>query len=211
MKRKAGIIILLLAALITTAVGLLLLIPSYRHNTKVAFNEAIVYFMPTPNTPFPHINAAQLSPVQIRILKTARREYDKHPSDYDENVLKYTQGNEQAWCADFISWVMRQAGQTYKNPNSGSWRIPGVLTLQEYYQAKGCYKKANDYKPKVGDVAFYIHKSTFRLFSSEHVALVIKVDGNTMTTIGGNEVKKMRIDMQTIEAGKNNLVGFGRL
>ena len=186
------------------------MIPAYRHNAQVTFNKAYIYIV-SPDIPFPDIDEKVLSPLQIKILNIARQEYEKHPSNYDANVLKYSQGEKQAWCANFISWVMKSAGKKYENPNSGSWRIPGVLTLREYYQAEGRYENVNDYKPKPGDVAFYIQKSTFRLFSSEHVALVIKVDGNTMTTIGGNEGKKMRIDMQTIEEGENNLVGFGRL
>jgi len=210
MKRVCGIIGVLIAIVIVSAIGLLLAIPSSRHDAQVAFNKAYIYIV-SPDIPFPDIDEKTLSPLQIKILKIARQEYQKHPSNYDANVLKYSQGQKQPWCANFISWVMKRAGKKYTNPNSGSWRIPGVLTLREYYQAKGKYESANVYKPKPGDVAFYIHKSTSRLLSSEHVALVIKVDGNTMTTIGGNEAKKMRIDMQSVDAGDNNLVGFGRL
>lgn len=210
MKRVFGIISVLISIVIVIAIGLFLSIPSYRHNAQVAYNKAYIYIV-SPDIPFPDIDEKSLSPLQVKILKIAHREYEKHPSNYDANVLKYSQGQKQAWCANFISWVMKGAGKTYKNPNSGSWRIPGVLTLREYYQATGKYENANQYKPRPGDVAFYIHKSTSELFSSEHVALVIKVDGNTMTTIGGNEGKKMRIDMQSIDLGENNLVGFGRL
>lgn len=210
MKRIAGIISLLIIGLGIIISGLLFLVPAYRHNTQVAFNKAYIYIV-SPNIPFPDINEKVLSPLQVKILKIARQEYEKHPSNYDANVLKYSQGEKQAWCANFISWVMKSAGRTYKNLYSGSWRIPGVLTLREYYQSKGRYEDASRYKPKPGDVAFYIQESSFKLFRTEHVALVINVDGNTMITIGGNEGKKMRIDMQTIEAGENNLVGFGRL
>jgi len=210
MKRVLGIMSFVIAIVILITVGLLLLIPAYRHNAQVAFNKAYVYIV-SPDIPFPDIDEKILSPEQIKILEIAHQEYEKHPANYDANVLKYTQGQKQAWCANFISWVMKRAGRKYTNPNSGSWRIPGVLTLREYYEAEGRYEDASSYKPKPGDVAFYIHESTFKLFSTEHVALVIKVDGNTMTTIGGNEGKKMRIDRQTIEAGENNLVGFGRL
>ena len=206
MKRIAGLII----SLVVIVSGALFLIPAYRHNAQVAFNKAYVYIV-SPDIPFPDIDEKVLSPEQVKILEIAHQEYEKHPANYDANVLKYSQGQKQAWCANFISWVMKRAGRKYTNPNSGSWRIPGVLTLREYYQAEGRYEDAGSYKPKPGDVAFYIQESTFALFRTEHVALVIKVDGNTMTTIGGNEGKKMRVDMQAIEAGENNLVGFGRL
>jgi hypothetical protein len=41
---------------------------------------------------------------------------------------------------------MRQAGTSLNKPNSGSWRIPGVYTLQEYYQSVGRFE-APDFQP----------------------------------------------------------------
>jgi hypothetical protein len=45
----------------------------------------------------------------------------------------FSEGTAEPWCADFVSWVMHQAGFSLDNPNSGSWRIPDVYTMQEYY------------------------------------------------------------------------------
>jgi hypothetical protein len=106
---------------------------------------------------------------------------------------------------------MMKSGTPYNNPNSGSWRIPGVYTLQTYYKAHGRYVSVGNYRPQVGDVAFYIGWHTFDLFSTQHVTIVIKVDGNEMTTIGGNEDGRIRVDTQPIKAGENSLVGFGKL
>jgi len=211
MIRKLKIISAAIAALAVIVAGSLFLIPPWRHNAQIALSKAITYILPASNTPFPEIDSHGLTPLQIKILQTARDEYAKHPASYDANVLKYTHGAKEAWCANFISWVMRQSGAAYRNPNSGGWRIPGVLTLREYYQAEGRYKNPGHYKPKPGDVAFYIRKSTSRLFRAEHVALVIKTDGDTMTTLGGNEQSRMRIKTQTVHAGDNYLVGFGTL
>lgn len=47
-------------------------------------------------------------------------------------MAKYSEGNDEPWCADFTSWVMRASGKPFSNPNSGHWRIPGVLTLTAY-------------------------------------------------------------------------------
>ena len=72
----------------------------------------------------------------------------------------------------------------YNNPSSGSWRIPGVFTLQEYYQAQNRYETAGTYQPKPGDVAF-IHMGSNNGYSpaSGHGEVVIKVSGNQMTTV----------------------------
>lgn len=160
--------------------------------------------------PFPSIDASSLTPVQQRLLLVLKQEYALHPQNYDNNVMKYTEGNEESWCADFISWAMDQADSPYTNPNSQRWRIPGVLTLQDIYRNDGAYRAAGTYIPKLGDVAFYIGNQTPDGGSNEHVALVLKVEGNTVTTIGGNENNGgVQIRTDQIKAGEKGLVGFG--
>jgi CHAP domain-containing protein len=208
MKRKILIacgVAALLAVVVTYSV------PSMRHNARTAITTAAARITPDPNTPFPDISTGGLSPRQVQIISLSRAEYEKHPVSYDQNVLKYTQGAKEAWCADFISWIMSRSGAPYSNPNSGSWRIPGVYTLQDYYKSQNRYVEVGGYQPKPGDVAFYIGRHTFDLFSTGHAAIVVQVTGNEMTTIGGNEGGKLRIDEQPIKRGENSLVGFGKL
>jgi hypothetical protein len=78
-------------------------------------------------TEFPPVPTAGLTDGQQRLLAALRREYDARPPS-----VKYSAGVPEPWCADFISWVMRDAGMRLANPHSGSWRIPGVLTLASY-------------------------------------------------------------------------------
>lgn len=106
---------------------------------------------------------------------------------------------------------MWQAGTPLSNPNSGSWRIPGVLTLQSYYRSVGKYKTVGSYTPKTGDVAIYIGKNTLDGRSHQHTNIVLGVDKGTMTTIGGNENGRMRVSTQSYKRDQNGLVGFGVL
>lgn len=69
--------------------------------------------------------ATNLTAPQRSILTVARAEWRSPGAP-----TKYSQGVPEDWCADFVSWVLREAGYPMSNPNSGSWRIPGVLTLQ---------------------------------------------------------------------------------
>ena len=161
----------------------------------------------TSDTTFPSINTTGLSEYQLKLLKTLQEEYAKKPVSYDANVLKYTQGEKQAWCADFVSWTMREAGHPFNNPNSGSWRIPGVYTLREYFQAQQRYKLAGEYTPTFGDVAIYAKTPT-----NSHTNIVLSVDtkAKTMTLIGGNENGRVRIiENQSYAPGERDLVGFG--
>ena len=93
---------------------------------------------------FPQVDTSQLSPVRQRILSLAKTEFEAQ-----NKGTKYSEGTEEAWCADFVSWVMREAGAPLKNGNTGGWRIPGTFTLQEYYESIGKFQKAgNGYQPK---------------------------------------------------------------
>jgi len=210
MKRK-NIIIAGILACICFLFVIAYSISSVRHDARTALTTIAARVIPASSTPFPSINTTGLTKQQKRIIQLAHAQYDKHPISYDQTVLTYSQNTKEAWCADFASWIMMEGGSPYSNPNSGSWRIPGVLTLQSYYQAHNRYADVGHYRPQVGDVAFYVGWHTFDLFSTQHVAIVIKVDGNKMTTIGGNEDGRIRLDTQPIKAGENSLVGFGKL
>lgn len=210
MKKKVIIAGSVVGLIIVVAL-LIDFVPPLHRATRTGVTTTLAQLTPLPSAPFPAINRSALTPDQVRILQLAKTEYEKHPTSYDQAVLTYTDGNKEAWCADFVSWIMQQVGRPYTNPNSGSWRIPGVYTLQEYYQSQKRYSLADLYRPAAGDVAFYIGRHTFDLFSTSHVALVVSVQGDTMTTLGGNEGGHLRLDTQPIKAGENSLVGFGRL
>ncbi|MFE3193506.1 CHAP domain-containing protein [Nocardia sp. NPDC059240] len=154
---------------------------------------------------FPDVDTAALSPEQTRVADVLRAQFEEQ-SGRD----KYSEGIAEPWCADFVSWVMRTAGQPLSNPNSGSWRIPGVYTLEEYYRGQHRFEEANNgYLPRVGDVVMYADSSVFH----QHTNIVIAVDSDTITTVGGNEagesggvaIHKFR------PSGTSGLVGFGRL
>jgi len=168
--------------------------------------------------PFPDIQTKALSSTQRSILTIVQQEYDKIPRDFDSTVMKYTENTKESWCADFISWTFSKAGAPFTNPNSGYWRIPGVLTLQQYYRDNSAYIKAsnsdtNTYTPQLGDVAFYIGAQTPDNTSEEHAAIILKVDGDVITTIGGNEGSGiMHIRSESLQAHfDKGLVGFGQL
>lgn len=161
-----------------------------------------------------NVSTENLSENRKLIFTLIKQEYDKDPKYFDETVMKYTEGNRESWCADYISWIYLKAGEALINPNSGYWRIPGVLTLQKYFIDNNAYASVDsDYTPKLGDVAFYIGSQTPDNTSDEHAAFVIQVKGDTITTIGGNEgTGVMRLRTETIEQNKaKGMVGYGQV
>jgi hypothetical protein len=76
---------------------------------------------------FPDIYTANLSPTRQKIISLAKTEFKAQAAG-----VKFSQGAEEAWCANFVSWIMHQAGAPLKNPHTDGWRIPGTFTLREY-------------------------------------------------------------------------------
>lgn len=155
------------------------------------------------------LDISEFSDDQLKILEILKREYGKSPTSFDDTVLKYTEGFEESWCADFVSWVFNEANHAYSNQDTGYWRIPGVYTLQEYYIQHNSYYLTNEYSPKFGDVAFYFGETPDGN-SSQHVAMVLAVEEKTIITIGGNEsngILQIRADISS--SGTKGLEGFG--
>ncbi|WP_433711520.1 CHAP domain-containing protein [Nocardia sp. CA-084685] len=153
-------------------------------------------------TAFPAIDRSALDLAQGRIVAVLEREFEA-PGDGP----KYAEGADEPWCADFVSWVLREAGAPLANPNSGSWRIPGVYTLQEYYQGVDRFAPiGSEYQPRTGDVLLYAEGSPF----SQHTNFVLTAANGTVTTMGGNEFGEVAIH-RFAPAQVPGVVGFGRL
>ncbi len=151
---------------------------------------------------FPEINVANLDSRQQKIVTLLGQEYKAQ-----NKGTKYSGGVEEPWCADFVSWIMNEAGVPLRNPNSGSWRIPGTYTLREYYQAEGKFKPGDSgYQPKIGDVMLYDNPSPF----GQHTNIVLKNDHGVVTTVGGNEPGGIRVYTHHQPDGAG-FVGYGTL
>ncbi len=162
-------------------------------------------------TPFPSLDTTSFTIAQKRLLEIITQEYLLQPESYDDNVMKYTEGFEESWCADFISWVRMEAGRPYISEDTDYWRIPGVVSLKDYYAASDAYVMVGSYTPKFGDVAFYFGETPDGK-SREHVALVLDVKNDTLVTIGGNETDRGILQIRTndLREGERGLTAFGR-
>ncbi|MEV0295296.1 CHAP domain-containing protein [Nocardia sp. NPDC050710] len=150
---------------------------------------------------FPAIDRSTLDPAQVRLVSVLEREFAA-PGDGTD----YAEGVREPWCADFVSWAMREAGVPLANPNSGSWRIPGVYTLEEYYRSVDRFAVIDaGYRPRTGDVLLYSENSPF----TQHTNIVLTVDDGVVTTIGGNEFGEVRIHRFAL-AEIPGVVGIGR-
>lgn len=180
-----------------------------RHSIKAVVQEKVAQSQSVPKDAFPAIDETSLTATEKQLLAQLKTEYAKKPVSFDANVLAYTDGAKEPWCADFVSWNMKQLGQPFVNPNSGGWRIPGVYTLREYYQAQNRWTDASTtFVPKFGDVAIYAKTP-----SQSHTNFVLSADAKTgkMVTIGGNEEGRVRVKTKFYTPGHEDLAGFGHL
>lgn len=147
---------------------------------------------------FPTVQTDGLSPERIAIVESLRREFAANrPGTY------YAGGVVEPWCADFASAVLRDSGLAVRNPNSGSWRIPGVYTLTEYFQRDGRFRPP-EYLPAVGDLVLYAPEHRF----GQHTNFVVGVADGIVTTVGGNQPGG--ISTLTFEhADHAGIVGYG--
>jgi hypothetical protein len=200
---KKPIIILCLS--ISFLVGLTLLAFVYESkivkikSTNINFNQ---------RQPFPDLETDNLSKSQIKLVNILKSEYNKQPKSYDQNMLKYSQGVEEPWCTDFVSWVYAQADMPFKNPHSGSWQIPGTQTLKQYFRDQGSWHDYNpSYQPKTGDVVIY---KQFQSPFGQHTNIVLSNKNGELTTIGGNENREVRIQNFKI-SDQMGIDGYGEL
>ena len=152
---------------------------------------------------FPYIaDDVILSPEQIRVVEVLRAEFATRPAG-----TKYSEGVAEPWCADFVSWVMKEAGMPFVNPNSGGWRIPGTMTLRDYFQQNGNWHPYGDgYVPKTGDVAIYDGNGPH----GQHANFVVLYSDGTLSTVGGNEAGTIHAQQHSLN-DELKVIGFGEL
>lgn len=131
-------------------------------------------------------------------------------NERDNSYKLFTNGRNEAWCADFVSYVVkdtcRRTGKTLPN-NFGS---ASVNELRNWGKRNNCYletassgnkaqKIANNVKP--GDVVI------FKENGRSHTGIVKQVDANgKITTIEGNTSDK--VAERTYSANNPTISGF---
>lgn len=148
---------------------------------------------------FPEISP-KLSLKRQKILTIAKQEYE-HP----HNQTYYSQGIKEAWCADFVSWIFMKADYPFANPNSGSWRIPGTMTLLDYFRSTNEWQPYNAIiKPSPGDVVIYDTKGRF----GQHTNIVVAVNNNKIITVDGNSANTIRLSQYDWTDRKMKILGY---
>lgn len=140
------------------------------------------------------------------IVEIAFKELLAGASEANGQYLKYTDGNAYAWCASFVSWVLREGGKPFTGGAAGGWLIPGVDAVETWFRANNKFIDKTQ-TPQPGDIAIF---NTASGAYPSHVVIVVAVDAQKgeMTTIGGNESNKISVHTHSLSA--SYLTGYGR-
>lgn len=93
--------------------------------------------------------------------------------------LKYSNGAYEEWCADFVSWIYKQAG--YSFDFNSNWQVGYVPNIQQMGKNNNKFHLhivGDGYSPRPGDLAIY---------DVGHVNMLVAVNGSATTYIGGDQ------------------------
>ena len=127
--------------------------------------------------------------------------YNAHKPLARGYAVKYT----DAWCATFVSAVAIKVGYTDIMPTECS--CPKMIEL---YKNLGAWDENDARIPNPGEIIFYdwdVSGSGDTRGDSEHVGIVEKVEGNTITVIEGNYSDSVK--RRTISVNGRYIRGYG--
>ncbi len=106
-------------------------------------------------------------------------------SNSDDSYSKYSQNQDELWCADFVSWIYKQAGYPIGRSDT-NWRVSSVKSIKDVGHNKNEKFHYHDirYTPRPGDIAIHLQGTT------SHVNIVTAVEGGKITLIGGDQDNK---------------------
>ena len=153
-----------------------------------------------PVASLPHIEGGSIVAIAERLERLRIVEVPSG-SNTGPGIIDFTDGNAEAWCADFVSWVLRAAGRPFTGGASGGWRLAWTLDVRGWFAERGTFRDRLVADPQPGDVVW---------FRSGHVGIVRRATSTTIDTIEGNSDNAVRA--RTYEGWRlnSNIGGFGR-
>jgi hypothetical protein len=143
-------------------------------------------------------DAGGIVAIAARLLRLGIRETRTNAGPW---IGTFTDGNAEAWCADFVSYVLRLAGRPFTGGLSGGWRIAAAAGVRDWFAVRRRYLPRVVASPAPGDVVYFRHS---------HVGIVVAVHGAVLTTIEGNASDAVR---ERVYGGWRSIAdidGFGR-
>ena len=127
--------------------------------------------------------------------------YNAHKPLARGYAVKYT----DAWCATFVSAVAIATGYTDIIPTEC-----GCGQMLDLFKKLGCWQESDAYAPNPGDIIFYDWEDSGKGDNTgwpDHVGIVEKVTGSTITVIEGNYSNSVK--RRSIAVNAKLIRGYG--
>ncbi len=129
-------------------------------------------------------------------------------TEYNSQVMLYTDGNQEDWCADFVSWVFLKSGHRFVG-GINDWRIKvvyrqvaGIQNLRDYFKYFHAYREASSgYHGAPGDVVLFTRNG------ADHAGIIVETTSAGMKTVEGNRSDKVGLGLYTW--GDSRIDGYG--
>lgn len=132
-----------------------------------------------------------------KFLQVARAEIGTKEPTGDDKYIKWYNSKcgtkfdmNVSWCCIFVSWCAEKAGiAKIVQP------FASCTAMTNWFKKQGLFKERGKYTPKPGDIIMYDWDKSG---DSDHVGIVEKRSGNTLTVIEGNysdSVKRRTVSM----------------
>jgi hypothetical protein len=141
-------------------------------------------------------------PLAVAQALLARRISEQPPgSDWSPEIAIFTDGNREPWCADFVSYVLREGGRPLTGGASGGWRLAAAADVRRWFVAENRWRSRAVASPAPGDVVS---------FAWGHVGIVEEATADLLVTIEGNSADAL--NRRTRRGWRADLAieGFGR-
>ena len=78
--------------------------------------------------------------IAARLLRLGIRETRTNAGPW---IGTFTDGNAEAWCADFVSYVLRLAGRPFTGGLSGGWRLAAAAGVRDWFASRHRYRRGS--------------------------------------------------------------------
>jgi hypothetical protein len=169
---------------------------------------------PRPNPNQEPVQSGDAGGVRQRIVQIARGELGVRETggeDRGDRIVDYRKAvfgsgesatAAEAWCADFASWVTREAGVPIGRNGRGE---DYVSYVRDWAKDAGKYFGNGNGTPQPGDLVVFDWGDGGKL---DHIGVVESVDGGNITTFEGNASDS--VARRTYSLSDSDVVGFVR-
>ncbi len=158
---------------------------------------------------YPTTGGAGPGPVGLGALRAAQSQVGVREATGNNDGIpsqRYMNGRKEPWCANFVAWSFRQAGQELPG-NQRS--LASVQYMEDQMKAAGKWHARDASPPQPGDIIFFKNRGDSDSGPGRHVGIVERVENGRVYTIEGNSSNA--VSRRSYPVDHPRISGWGRM